>query len=167
MKKILILQLLFLSVLSLSAQSEKSWKVDAATGYQFLTSGGGGMFALNIGIQRQFNSWFSLGFTTGSYFPKSGKPTIPFLVDARGTYPIANTELALLGIVRAGYYMDTNNLGADSFTTFGYELLPGVQMQVNDQLSVRINTGFQSIHNTSEGTDFQMIPILIGASFTL
>lgn len=172
MKRILFIILASTFTMALNAQRSRTfsttesknrpWSIDFSTGYQFYTKGGDGVYAVNLGIQKQLSNHFSLGFTSGSMFPKVGGPIIPALIDARVFYPIINNKLDIIGIVRGGLYFDTKNT-AD--WVFGFELLPGFKYHITNKFDIRINSGYQKIFYTERGDNFDMIPILIGASY--
>ncbi|MBQ5983319.1 MAG: hypothetical protein IJL54_14280 [Prevotella sp.] len=174
MKKLLLIILAFAFTMTSNAQRSRTWSssqmnnrpwsVEISTGYQFYTKGGSGVYAVYLGAQKQLSKHFSLGFTTGSQFPKGGDPIIPVFADFRGICPINDSKIDIIGIVRGGLYVNTNK---PSWKDFGFDILPGVQYHATDKLVFLINSGFSKTFFTGDGYDFDMIPILVGVSFKL
>ena len=149
---------------SSTQNNNRPWSVDVSTGYQFYTKGGSGLYAVYLGVQKQLSKNYSLGLTTGSQFPKGGDPIIPVFADFRGTYPINNSKIDIIGIVRGGLYVNTNK---PSWKDFGVDILPGLQYNVTDKVAIRINSGFEKSFATASGDDYDMIPILVGVSLKI
>ncbi len=174
MKKLLLIILAFAFTMTSNAQRSRtwsstqsnyhSWSIDISTGYQFYTKGGSGVYAVYLGVQKQLSKYFSLGFTTGSQFPKGGDPIIPVFADFRGICPINDSKIDIIGIVRGGLYVNTNK---PSWKDFGIDILPGIQYHATDKIAILINSGFQKSFATAVGNEFDMIPILVGVSLKL
>ena len=166
MKKSILLFVFALTFQCVSAQKNHSWAVDVSTGYEFYTQGSGGVFVVNTGILKQISSKVSLGLTTGCQLPKEGDPIIPVLADFRYTIPIENSKVEILGIARVGWYWNTGD-SHGIMNNFGFQVLPGVQLRATDKIKVRLCAGFEKIFTTSSGGDFDMIPLQVGATFSL
>lgn len=163
--KILLLSIFVFCTCNVFGQKTNPWYVDVSTGYQFYTKGGDGMFAVNIGIQKQISKHFSLGLTTGGQFPKHLDPIIPVLADARFILPIDNSPIDLIGIIRGGWYLDLNNTSHGIMNNFGFQVMPGVQFHASKRFDVRFNVGYEKIFTTKSGGDFDMIPLHVGVAY--
>ena len=148
MKKIMLLAFLMLQfgALTLRAQHERRWSINAGGGYMAMTDFSTDMGVFIMGVQRHLSSHFSLGGGTGSYYCDG--VIIPVYADIRGYYPIGNSKLSLLGIVRTGVGIRTE--GRD--VAFGFELLPGVGVKITDCSFLHINIGVGSYDSSTMGT---------------
>lgn len=153
--KLLLLLLVFTSVTMFAQENDKGLSLDVNTGYSFKSKWAQEL----VGVHYRFNKNFSLGFTTGVYIPSKGSVTIPFLIDARGYYPIEDTKFTAMAVVRGGSYLNTDHI---KFKTFGFEVLPGIQYSITDKFAVQLLVGYEMIFNTEAGTDGNGVPIQAG-----
>ena len=163
--KCLLLSCFVFCTINMFSQKTNPWYVDVSTGYQFYTKGGEGLFAVNIGIQKQISQHFSLGLTTGGLILELADPIIPVLADARFILPIDNSPIDLIGIIRGGLYIDTDDSGSGIMKNFGFQVLPGIQFHASQRFDVRFNVGYEKIFMTKSGDDFDMIPLHVGVAY--
>ena len=143
------------SLSSFSQNDDKGFALDVNSGYSFKTKWAQEL----VGVHYRFNKNFSLGFTSGVYIPSKGDVTIPFLIDARGYYPIEDTKFIAMAVARGGSYLNTGHI---KFKTFGFEVLPGIQYSITDKFAVQLLVGYEMIFNTEAGTDGNGVPIQAG-----
>lgn len=154
MKKVLLLLFLFVSLLA-GAQEKRAWSINVGGGYTAKPNFSTDVGVLNLGVQRHLSRYFSLGGGTGVYYCDG--VIIPVYADVRGYYPMGDSKFSLIGIVRTGIGIHTKG----GPVAFGFEVLPGVGLNITERSFVHINLGVGSYDSETMGT------IQLGYSYRL
>ena len=71
----------------------------------------------------------------------------------------------MIGIIRGGLYINTNDTGSGIMKNFGFQVMPGVQFHASKRFDVRFNVGYEKIFTTKSGGGFDMIPLHVGVAY--
>lgn len=181
MKKFLLFTLgLFLLVGEASAQKQKrdnalDFNVDF--GYNIYTKGGSGAVFTQVGLGKYFKPTFYWGLGTGIMMPVSSgsKPIIPITSDFRLHFPLNASKLALGGIIRLGYAVNTageTTVGEGEFEMtvepsnfVMIQVLPTLTMPISRRTDFNVGLGYTHFIATKGGSGIGAVTLNTGFSF--